>query len=90
MKQQALYAPLPMLDAVSAALPTDTWAEHFEWNGKTVRISGFMSKQENLLAMIEASPKLKNAHALGSGPVPVKNQAIPFEIVAEAERKPGS
>lgn len=87
LQQQALYAPLPILDAVSAALPTDAWVEHFEWNGKTARISGFSSKQENLLAAIEASPKLKNARALSSSAALTKNQAIPFEIVADPERK---
>ena len=64
LKQKKENAPLPILEAVTNALPDGTWVSRFEWNGRTVHIRGFQKDSPNLLAKLEASPLLRNSRSL--------------------------
>jgi general secretion pathway protein L len=85
LKQIKQNSPLQVLDAVSQALPDGTWVEHFEWNGKTVHIRGFRKDTPNLLAKLEASPLLRNAHSLSSDPRAAMNATGAFDLAADRE-----
>jgi general secretion pathway protein L len=56
-------APLPVLDAVTAAMPQDAWVRRFEWNGRSVHIIGARKTSQDILARLEASPGLRNARS---------------------------
>jgi Tfp pilus assembly protein PilN len=85
LKQQKQSAPLPVLDAVSQALPDGAWVERFEWNGKTVHIRGFRKEMPNMLAKIEASPQLRNARSLTADPHAAMSATGSFDLSAERE-----
>jgi Tfp pilus assembly protein PilN len=59
-------SPLPVLDAVTKAVPQDAWVSRFEWNGRTVHIRGQRKTSNDILARLEASPVLRNARSLVS------------------------
>lgn len=59
-------SPLPVLDAVTTALPADAWVHRFEWNGRTVHIMGSRKTSPDILARLEASPVLRNARSLAT------------------------
>jgi general secretion pathway protein L len=59
-------SPLPVLDAVTKALPQDAWVSRFEWNGRTVHVRGQRKTSNDILARLEASPVLRNARSLSS------------------------
>ena len=63
-KQKA--SPLPVLDAVTKAVPQDAWVSRFEWNGRTVHVRGQRKTSNDILARLEASPVLHNARSLVS------------------------
>lgn len=68
LKQKKQNSPLPVLAAVTDALPNGAWVARFEWNGRTVHVRGFQKDTPNLLAKLEASPLLHNARSLTSDP----------------------
>jgi len=87
LDRQARNNPLRVLDAVSKALPTNAWTQRFEWNGQTVRIAGYRNGPADLLAPLEASGVLHNAHALDADLQPAKENVFkPFNVVADVKR----
>jgi general secretion pathway protein L len=64
LKSKAQSAPLPVLDAVTQAMPQDAWVRRFEWNGRSVHITGARKTSTDIIARLEASPVLRNAHSL--------------------------
>ena len=85
LKQMKQNAPLPVLEAVTQALPDGSWVERFEWDGKSVHIRGVRKDAPNLLASLEASPLLRNARSLTSDPRAAMAATGNFELVAERE-----
>jgi hypothetical protein len=63
---RAQGAPLPVLDAVTAAMPMDAWVRRFEWNGRSVHIVGARKTSQDILAKLEATPELRNARSLST------------------------
>jgi len=90
MNLKAQNSPLKMIDAVTRALPNDAWVQRFEWNGKTVHVTGFKKTTPDLLARLEASPELHNARSLSSEPRGTNPSGQPFDLSAEVlqERRP--
>jgi general secretion pathway protein L len=78
-------SPLPVLDAVTAALPMDAWVRRFEWNGKIVHVIGQRKTSQDILARLEASPYLRNAKSLSSDNHADPAGNIPFDMQAERE-----
>lgn len=85
LKQQQQGAPLPILEAVTEAVPDTAWVERFEWNGRTVHIRGFRKESSDMLAKLEASPFLRNARSQSSDPHAAVNGSGSFDLAADRE-----
>jgi len=87
LERKARNNPLRVLDAVTKALPANAWTQHFEWNGQTVRITGYRNGPADLLGPLEASNVLHNARALDADVQPAKENAFtPFNITADVKQ----
>jgi len=79
-------SPLPVLDAVTKAMPQDAWVSRFEWNGRTVHIRGQRKTSNDILARLESSPVLRNARSLSGD---TRNgdgvTAQPFDMQADRQ-----
>jgi general secretion pathway protein L len=86
LQSRAQSAPLPVLDAVTQAMPQDAWVRRFEWNGRTVHITGARKTSTDIIARLEASPVLRNAHSLTTttrnDPTAITQQ---FDLTADRE-----
>jgi general secretion pathway protein L len=84
MDEKKRASPMPVLNAVTAAMPLDAWVKRFEWNGRTVHVQGQRKTSTDILARLEASPVLRNAHSLA-----LATRADPsnpnFDLAAERE-----
>ncbi len=78
-------SPMPVLDAVTAAMPQDAWVRRFEWNGKTVHVIGARKTSQDILARLEASPYLRNAKSLASDNRVDAQGYQAFDMTAERE-----
>lgn len=85
LKQKKENAPLPVLEAVTNALPNGTWVSRFEWNGRTVHIRGFQKDNPNLLAKLEASPLLRNARSLTTDPHEAQAATGAFDLAVDRQ-----
>jgi general secretion pathway protein L len=85
LKQQKQNAPLPILEAVTQAVPDGAWVERFEWNGRTVHIRGFRKDSSNMLAKLEGSPLLHNARSQSSDPRAEMAGGGSFDLAADRE-----
>jgi general secretion pathway protein L len=86
LESKSRTSPLPVLDAVTKAMPQDAWVSRFEWNGRTVHIRGQRKTSNDILARLEASPVLRNARSLsgdtrnGDG-----TTLLPFDMQADRQ-----
>ena len=86
LQRKSQMSPLPVLDAVTKAMPMDAWVSRFEWNGKTVHVRGQRKTSNDILARLESSPVLKNAHSLTNETRSADSNAVQqFDMSAERE-----
>ncbi|HVZ91404.1 MAG TPA: PilN domain-containing protein [Rhizomicrobium sp.] len=78
-------SPLPVLDAVTAAMPMDAWVSRFEWNGRTVHLRGQRKTSNDILARLEASPALRNARSLASDVRNDSSASRQFDLQADRQ-----
>ncbi|HTT99873.1 MAG TPA: PilN domain-containing protein [Rhizomicrobium sp.] len=88
LQTKSRTSPLPVLDAVTKAMPMDAWVSRFEWNGRTVHIRGQRKSSNDILARLEASPVLKNARSL-SGDTRAGDGVTPQPFDMQADRQFG-
>jgi general secretion pathway protein L len=74
--------PLPILDALTKALPPPAWVQHVEWDGQTLRASGFKDPKQDLLAAMQASPAFADPKVEAPPPAPNATRQR-FELTAE-------
>jgi len=86
LQSKSQSAPLPVLDAVTQAMPQDAWVRRFEWNGRSVHVTGSRKTSTDIIARLEASPVLRNAHSLTTttrnDPAAITQQ---FDLTADRE-----
>lgn len=80
-------SPLAVLNAVTQALPDSVWVQHFEWNGKLVRLVGMAPAGLDVAALVRASPVIQGRTELvravvGSGRAPPVTRRMPASALA--------
>ena len=85
LERKRKSSPLPVLDAVTKALPQDAWVSRFEWNGRMVHIRGQKKTSNDILARLEASPVLHNARSLTTETHSDPNANQQFDMQADRQ-----
>lgn len=84
--------PLRLLATLTSALPPTVWVQRLEWNGRTVRISGFKPADVDVMAVLRRNGAFENLRGAGSGaPAAVSTgtgQAQPFDVTADVRTEP--
>lgn len=81
-------SPLPILDAVSKALPSNAWTQTFEWNGQTAHLVGYSNGPADILRTLESSPSLHNARVMSRDAIPVKQGGMqPFDVAVDSGKR---
>lgn len=86
LRRQRIQSPLPVLDALSRALPDGTWVQRLEWDGARLHIVGWSRDGADPLALIEADPLFANAHPSPPALVESPARGKPFDITADREK----
>lgn len=71
------------LGAVSAALPDAAWVQRYGWDGRTMRIAGYMRAQTDVLAVLGHSNRFANARSSSSELQAENLGGQPFDISAD-------
>lgn len=79
--RRAAHQPLRLLAKVGAALPQRAWVQRFEWDGKSLRLSGYAAPGVNVVAAFKASGLFASVRASRSDAVSEAGTGRPFELV---------
>lgn len=74
------------LAALTTALPEAAWVQHYAWDGRTVRISGYMRPAIDVVASLRRDPRLVNVRSATGD---VQADAVigqPFDVTADYRR----
>lgn len=74
------------LATASAALPDGAWVQRYEWDGRTLRLSGYVRPPLDVVAALGSAPRFSNVRA-GNGDVQAELPVgEPFDIIADLGR----
>lgn len=76
--------PRRMLSALTQALPAGAWVQHLEWNGQSLRITGFRNENIDMNAVIQASGAFVNPRTPTGEPGTSPTSVKPFDVSADA------
>jgi general secretion pathway protein L len=79
--------PLRLINGVTVLMPAGAWVQHFETNGRTVRVVGYKPPSVDLMAAFRASPLFANPRSQTVDvSAPGANGTQPFDIVADVRK----
>lgn len=89
LQDKQAAAPLPLLEAVASALPDGAWVLRLEWDpaGPRLHLVGEADPAVDVLALIEASPRLEQAQTATAAPAATAGKR-PFDITLRPESRP--
>jgi general secretion pathway protein L len=90
LNARALADPLRVLDIASSALPDTAWADHFSWNGETLRLSGRRRAGLDVTAALRASPDLFDVRSVAADLAGGSADGLPFEVSARVRPPRGA
>jgi hypothetical protein len=90
LNARALADPLRVLNIASVALPETAWADHFSWNGETLRLSGRRRAGLDVTAALRASPDLFDVRNVAADLAGGSADGLPFEVSARVRPPRGS
>ncbi len=79
--RRAAHQPLRLMAKVGAALPQRAWVQRFEWDGKSLRLSGYAAPRVNVVAALKASGLFASVRASRSDTVTESGTGWPFDLV---------
>ena len=80
--------PLRMLGALTVAIPAGAWVRRLEWNGQSLRVVGYKSAEVDMFAALRGSPAFTNPRAATADAASPPGPGQPFDIIADAGKKP--
>jgi general secretion pathway protein L len=72
--------PLRVLDEVSRYLPDGAWVERFNWNGQTIRLSGYRREGVDVAANLRQAPDFADVRNAASDVGGGAAAGIPFDV----------
>jgi hypothetical protein len=72
--------PLRLLDEVSRYLPDGAWVERFNWNGQTIRLSGYRREGVDVAADLRPAPDFADVRNTASEVGGGAAAGVPFDV----------
>ena len=77
--------PLPILEALTRALPPPAWVRRLDWDGTSLQLSGYKDPRFDIARAVASSRIFINVNA-DNGPSPENVSVQPFEVSADVKR----
>ena len=83
LRRKRQHDPLPVLDALSRALPDSVWAQRLEWDGRRLRVAGWARGDADPAALLAAESMLSaiRPSAPATAADPMRGRS--FDLTAE-------
>lgn len=79
--RRASHQPLRLMATVGGALPEKAWVQRFEWDGKSLRLTGYAAPGINVVSVLKASGLFASVRASRSEAVAETETGRPFDLV---------
>ncbi|MBX9665291.1 PilN domain-containing protein [Novosphingobium sp.] len=84
------HQPLRLMARVGSAMPERAWIQRFEWDGKTLRLSGYAAPGVKVVAALKASGLFASVRASRAEAVAESETGRPFELVLTPRKEAGT
>lgn len=88
--RRASHQPLRLMAMVGGALPEKAWVQRFEWDGKSLRLSGYAAPGVNVASVLKASGLFASVRASRSEAVAEAESGRPFDLVLTPRAEGGA
>lgn len=75
------HPPLRLMAIVGGVLPDEAWIQRFEWDGKSLRLSGYAAQGVNVVSALKASGLFASVRASRSETLTETEAGRPFDLV---------
>ncbi len=76
------HDPLAVLAKTTAAIPDGAWVQRYEWDGGTLRLTGYRSRDTDVAGALRRVPGFANVKSAQSDSVAETSTGQPFDLVA--------
>lgn len=80
--QRRATDPLPLLAALTRALPDGAWVQRLGWDGAQLRLAGFKRAEVDVVAAMRRVPGLGQVRSSGADIAARQEQGEPFDVTA--------
>lgn len=84
------HQPLRLMATVGGALPENAWVQRFEWDGRTLRLTGYAAPGVNVVSVLKASGLFGSVRASRSEAVAETETGRPFDLVLTPRAEGGA
>ncbi|WP_298171983.1 PilN domain-containing protein [Novosphingobium sp.] len=88
--RRAAHQPLRLMAMVGGVLPDKAWIQRFEWDGKTLRLSGYGAPGVNVVSALKASGLFASVRASRAEAAAESAGGRPFELVLVPRKEAGT
>ena len=83
LARRATHDPLPLLAAVTAALPPPAWVQRLAWDGQSLRLTGFTTQVIDPVSTLRASHRFVTVRQTTTDVPPEVTRYQPFDVTGE-------
>ena len=84
------HQPLRLMATVGGALPEKAWVQRFEWDGRTLRMTGYAAPGINVVSVLKATGLFGSVRASRSEAVAETESGRPFDVVLTPRAEGGA
>lgn len=81
--QRQQREPLSTLAAITQAVPDGAWVQRYSWDGATLRLTGYRSRDADVASALRKLPEFANVKSTQTDSIAETATGQPFDLVAE-------
>ena len=85
--QRQQREPLSTLAAITQAVPDGAWVQRYAWDGATLRLTGYRSRDTDVASALRKLPGFANVKSAQTDSIAETATGQPFDLVAEVAQR---
>lgn len=81
--RRGLYDPLAALARTTEAIPDGAWVQRYAWDGTTLRLTGYRSRDADVAGALRRAPRFTNVKSAQTDSMAETATGLPFDLVAQ-------
>ncbi len=81
--RRGFFDPLAALARTTAAIPDGAWVQRYAWDGTTLRLTGYRSRDTDVAGALRKAPGFTNVKSAQTDSMAETATGLPFDLVAQ-------